>query len=58
MVKTSPSHPETGNIKIYANRQYRGTTDKDGLLMFKANKRKTSGPCDWYLPTGRNGHIR
>lgn len=40
MVKTSPSHPETGNIKIYANRQYRGTTDKDGLLMFKANKKE------------------
>lgn len=40
MVKTSPSHPETGNIKIYANRQYRGTTDKDGLLMFKADKKE------------------
>lgn len=40
MVKTSPSRPETGNIKIYANRQYRGTTDKDGLLMFKANKKE------------------
>ena len=40
MVKTSPSHPETGNIKIYANQQYRGTTDKDGLLMFKADKKE------------------
>lgn len=40
MVKTSPSRPETGNIKIYANRQYRGTTDKDGLLMFKADKKE------------------
>lgn len=40
MVKASPSHPETGNIKIYANRQYRGTTDKDGLLMFKADKKE------------------
>lgn len=40
MVKTSPSRPQTGNIKIYANRQYRGTTDKDGLLMFKADKKE------------------
>lgn len=40
MVKTSPSRPQTGNIKIYANRQYRGTTDKDGLLMFKTDKKE------------------
>ena len=40
MVKANPSRPETGNIKIYANRQYRGTTDKDGLLMFKTDKKE------------------
>lgn len=40
MVKSNPSRPETGNIKIYANRQYRGTTDKDGLLMFKTDKKE------------------
>ena len=40
MVKSNPSRPETGNTKIYANRQYRGTTDKDGLLMFKTDKKE------------------
>ena len=40
LVKPHPSRPETGNIKIYANRQYRGATDKDGLLMFKTDKKE------------------
>lgn len=53
MVKTSPSHPETGNIKIYANRQYRGTTDKDGLLMFKADKKEDIRSLRLVSPDGK-----
>ena len=53
MVKTSPSHPETGNIKIYANQQYRGTTDKDGLLMFKADKKEDIRSLRLVSPDGK-----
>lgn len=53
MVKTSPSHPETENIKIYANQQYRGTTDKDGLLMFKADKKEDIRSLRLVSPDGK-----
>lgn len=53
MVKTSPSRPETGNIKIYANRQYRGTTDKDGLLMFKTDKKEDIQSLRLISPDGK-----